>query len=303
MFSKLEGAREQRLAERQDLRKRYLPILDIARARFKDTAVVREQEWSQTDVDAARQFLLAAAPFTHPKVFPDLWDHLLISSLYARFLAQDIEESQINPCEAEVMGLIHDDGRLVVPNHYLRNDIVLELGEDYVGVRSEFKAKFFPMEKILGRRKPVNGVQDMTLPQMVIDVADNIGKRKASGDFFTPADTVQNAKDQLVRNQTQYNRSKEALWQSESFGYAALSSGKQELVINLFRQEIDYLGKLVMKKKISIWKRSWLLLSGKQENYIKKYYDNLRQRVEAEFQKLENQKWLTDVKTAQTSLS
>lgn len=301
MFSQQENLSQQRLAERQDLRKRYLPILEIAREAFKDTAVTQNKEWSQKDVDAARQFLVKAAPYSHPKVFPSLWDHMLISSIYARFLAKDLGNTQINPFEAEVMGLIHDDGRLIVPNHYLRNDIALGLAENYAGMRKDFQVKFFPMEKVLGRHGSVKSVNDLTLPQILIDVSDNIGKRNAEGKFFTPEDVLKYGREQLKRNKQVYNDRKEPLWQSESFGWSALSSGKQELAINLLDQEVEHLGRLVLKK-MPLLKRSWIVLGGKQNKFTRNYFENLRERVKNEFEKSENQEWLSKVKEAKKIL-
>lgn len=177
----------------------------------------------------------------------------------------------MSPEEAQCLALLHDLGRMVVPHRYLRTDLVGQRLIQRIGIREELWRKQPPVPSILGRGKAVGSINDLSPAQRLMDVADNLGKRNQDGTLF-------NEEQMKDYNSNRTERYKEVAWSSERFGISALETGKQKFAISLVKDEIEW-----FKNKGIDFKK-------------------LRQEVEDEFKKPENQEWLFAVKEAQETL-
>src|SRR3989344_2874584 len=92
---KLEGEQRNeilktRLSEGKDAHERFLTLAPIISQKLKGTAFVKNQPWSEHDVETTGDLLIDLAPFAHPGVFPSLWEHLLAAPIYARLVASEV---------------------------------------------------------------------------------------------------------------------------------------------------------------------------------------------------------------------
>lgn len=268
---------KERNAGRLDTKRRMEVLLPAFCEHLKDTAVIKEKNWSKDDVDKTRELLVDVAPFAHPKVNPSYWEHLLIASIYGRKVAERVGSPKLNPYEAEVMLLLHDFGRLVSPHRYLRNDIIANIIFRQAAMRQYLQEKFYPIFGILGLKRfgesPITDIKDMTLAQRIVDVVDNIGKKGPDGILFTP-DTL---KEYSRGHASRYTG---GVWTSERRGRKAMSeSGKQKFALELTLTEIEWL-----------------------ENTFGIDFYSLREKVVTEFVSFENQDFLLRLKNRQETL-
>lgn len=259
-----------RQAERADVKIRGPIIVGILRDGLKDTAFVSDKAFTQEDTSKARLAFLMAAPFAHPKVFPNFWEHCLYNSILARHIAGKVETDQLPPMEAEALAFIHDAGSLAVPHRYYRKDKVGELFDKNIGVRADLLKKQPNLSEILGKGKARKDLSDMTLPQIILEVADNVGKINDDG-------TARTLEQTISYNQSQPQRYGGGVFPSERFGLRALTlGGKQEFANEILEHEI---------------------------NFLKSQYgidlEEVIQAAFAEYEQPENQQWLRTVKQAQ----
>lgn len=218
-----------------DSLKRYFILLQAGEHYLRNTAFVKDEPWSEEDVTRTRNFLIDVAPFTHPKVNPSYWEHLILASIYAREIAHKINLPNLNPHEAESLLLLHDIGRLVIPHRYLRNDLIANRLFLRMGVKQEYLQKQTDMLKILGLSStPYTDINDIPDVQKIIDVADNIGKKDKDGNLF-------NIESMVHYDLAQPTRYIAGVWPSENAGKKALVDGKQRLAIQLVLEQIDWL--------------------------------------------------------------
>lgn len=259
-------------AERADVKLRGPVITKVLRDDLAATALVQERSFSSADVGLVRQAMLQAAPFAHPKVFPSYWEHILYSSITARYIAGRIRSDQLQPYEAEILQLLEDVGSLIEPHHYFRKNVINSLLYKNIGIRPDLTAKHPPIPEILGRGQAVNTIDALTLPQIILDLVDNIGKLNADG---TPFSISQMRK----YDETQPGRYTGGIFASERFGRRALTEGgKQKLAIDLVFGEIE----LLKAKGVDI--------------------EQICQDAFEEFSLPENQRYLRNLKQAQESL-
>ncbi len=221
--------------ERNDVKTRGPIIVEILRDNLANTALVQERPFQQSDIVETRQALLLAAPYVHPKVFPDYWDHIVYSSILARHIARKVGSNTLSPYEAESLQLIDDIGSLVVPHRYFRKNVAGRLVSRNIGVRQSLAAKHPPIPEILGRGQAVMTIDNLTLPQAILDLSDNMGKLNPDG---TPLSITQ------IQGlyESQASRYTGGVFASERFGLRALTQGsKQQLAIDLIFDEIKLL--------------------------------------------------------------
>lgn len=251
--------------ERADQRKRRDRIAEIAKKTLSNTALVREQPFSSTDVQQVRAFLIEVAPHTSGRLFPNYWEHILLASLYARKLAEKIPG--VNPYEAEVVGLFHDLGRLVAPHRYFRNDLIGGSIEKKAKLRTEVFQTTAPLDRILGMRDPIHGLEDLTLGQKINHVADNFGRRNNEGKLISPDEILQVSSGKRYTN---------PVWPSERLALKCLNqTGKEDWANRLVYNEALF---LKMQYEID--------------------FDEIRSEVEKDFQQRKNQDWLKAVQNA-----
>ncbi|MBI4058779.1 hypothetical protein HY404_00910 [Candidatus Microgenomates bacterium] len=273
--------------ERQDAKLRFQLNEHNAEEYLESTALVKDKPWSEEDVEQTKRFLLACAPFAHPKVFPSYWEHLIIASLYGKELARRTKNSDFDPYEAQTLMLLHDLGRLVAPHRYLRNDVIEYSLLKHAGERADLLKTSFILPELIGvkvpgipeTQKPFTKLADMTLAQRIIDVADNLSKRTATGQLWTINDLLDYSA-KMVANYSAEGK----IWASERTGLKAIAdppAGK---------------GKLRFAAHLVIEEVAWL----KQAYGID--FDKLRDKITQEWNNRENQEFLLALKDAQETL-
>lgn len=260
--------------EGQDAQKRYNLIVHNAREHLGQTALVENRAWTQKDVEKARAFLVASAPFAHPKVNPGYWEHITLASLYAYKLAEHTDLQELNPYEAQTLLLLHDVGRLISPHRYLRNDLVAHRLMQKVGTHPKTLEKLEPMRGLLGLpgQNPVNALEDLTVSQRIIMIADNLGKKDKDGNLFD----IKTMKSYDMAQPTRYTA---GVWPSENAGKERLVAGRQRIATDLLLAQID-----------------WII----QEYSVD--FNKLREEVAEEFNRPQNQKFLLALKDEQETL-
>lgn len=266
-------------SERADFKLRAPIIRGILQNHFSQTALVEEREFAHEDIQIIRQAYIAAAPFAFNKLFPNYWEHCLYSSILARHIAAIVGSDELKPLEAEVLAFIGDDGSIAVPHRYARKNISENIFDRDIGIRIDLLAKQPPVLKIIGLRvfhinnQTAHSVNDLTLPQVILDTADNLGKINPSG---TPR-TVQETIEANMRQPLAYAG---GIFPSERAGLRALTEkGKQQFANQLLEQEIEKL-----KREFGVDINDQISLS--YEEYLS----------------AENQQWLLKAKQAQETL-
>lgn len=220
--------------ERRDVKRRGPIVTQLFVDNLADSALIKDRPFTQEDVRTARRTMLIIAPFAHPRVFPNYWEHIVYSSILARHIAEGVGFEGLTPYEAETLQFIGDDGSIVIPHRYYRKNIVNELMDKKIGIRRALVTKQPPIPEILGRRKKVQTIEDMTLPQIILDLADNLGKLNPDGTSFSLS--------QMKRYDESQARRYTGVFPSERFGLGALADkGKQKFAIDLIFAEIDIL--------------------------------------------------------------
>lgn len=257
-------------SEGRDISIRGPQILGIARPLLTSTALVREQAWTPKDPHALKIFFVEAAPFTHPKLSPTFWDTTLLCSLYEKAIAQKLE---LDPAEAEVVGLIHDIGRLITPHRYYRNDLIAKNFAKHAGIRPEVMDQIAPLDRIIGLSRGVDDFEDLSLKQIVNHVADNLGRSNSEGELVTLTE---------IMKFNSAKRYRQTLWPSETRAVNALNEPKGK-----WSTKETWCNALVITE--ALWLHSVHGID----------LDEVRLQVQEELDSNENQTWLYEVKVSQ----
>lgn len=222
-------------AERADFKLRGPIITGILRNKLANTAYTKNESFSGDDLEKAKEAFIEAARFVSNKVYPDFWEHCLYSSIMARVITEIIKSEDLTPEEAEAVAFMGDSGSLAIPHAYYRKNVVNGLFDGNIGIRAELLSKQPPIARILGRGEAIHSISDMNLPQIVLDVADNLGKIESDGQPRTIEQAISYARRQPQTYQ-------EAIFPSTKWGLKALTLGqRQEFAIRLLIDEIEYL--------------------------------------------------------------
>ena len=272
----IEQSKEIIEREGQDANLRYPLVIQTGQKIFDDTALTLNRPWSERDVLATRQFLVEVAPFAHPKVNPSYWEHLVISSIYSRKIAEKAGRDDFNPYESETLLLLHDLGRVVVPHRYLRTDFIEHRLFERIGIRTDLEQKLPSMNRILGLSNPdqtFQSIDDIPQLQILTQLPDNIGKKGSEGNLINVKSLADYVSSQLGKYTGE-------VWPSENRGkYALNEEGKQAKAIELLLDEIRW-----------------------AEREYRIDFDQLREEVTQEFMLSENQAFLFRLRDAQESL-
>ncbi len=221
--------------ERTDVKIRGPIIVSVLRENLVGSAFVVEKPFTQDDVQIARRAIILTAPYAHTKVFPSYWEHIVYSSILARHITIKVNSKELEPYEAEALQLMGDDGSIAVPHRYYRKNVVNQLFDNNIGIIPDLVAKQPPIPQILGRGKAVNNIEDLTLPQIILDLADNLGKLNPDG---TPFSILQMKR----YDETQARRYEGGVFASERFGLRALTErGRQKVAVDLVFAEMELL--------------------------------------------------------------
>ncbi len=242
----MESAREENnktllQSEKADFRLRGPIIEGKLKSRFSETALVEARPFTETDIEILHEAYLEVAPYAYNKLYPNYWEHCLYSSILARKIAESVGSDQLKPLEAEALAFIGDDGSIAVPHRYARKNIINDMFDKYIGIRTELTVKLPPVLKILGLKvfeinnETAHSIDDFTLPQIILDMPDNLGKINPDGNPRTIQQAIEYA-----RNQPQTYAG--GVFASERAGLRALTEkGKQRFAIDFLEEEINYL--------------------------------------------------------------
>lgn len=257
-----------------EAQKRFNIFLKEGQLHFANTGFVQPRPFTETDRRLSLSFLVNTAPYADHKIHQGYWASVVLSSIYGSKLVRGVGIPDLLSEEAAAMMPLGDLGKEISPR-YLRGELVGQVLMAKMGFRKELLSKYPPIPQILGLRKPIiRSLNDMTPAQAILDFADNAGKLNPDGSLFDINTTIFGA---AARNQ-QYSG---GLWPSEDRGKRALSEeGKQDLAIQLLKQEVEWLS----------------------QSYGIDFAD-LRERVVAEFQSPFYQEFLLAVKDAQQTLN
>lgn len=275
----LTSNKETLQTERADFKLRAPIIEGVLKSFFSKTALVEEKPFTETDIEILHEAYLEVAPYAYNRLYPSYWEYCLYSSILARKIAEKVGSDELEPLEAEALAFIGDDGSIAVPHRYARKNIVNDIFDRQLGIRKALLAKQPPVLKIIGVRafkinnQEAYSLDDFTLPQIILDVSDNLGKINADGNPYTVQQAIEYAKRQP---QTYAG----GVFPSERAGLKALAEkGKQQFAIELLEAEINYLR---MQFGVNV------------DEEISKAFE--------EYLSYENQQWLLKVKQAQETL-
>lgn len=266
-------------SERSDYKLRG-PIIEVKlKEFFSTTALVEKRPFTEDDIKTIRNSYLEVAPFAYNRVYPNYWEHCLYSSIFARKIAEQVNSDQLGSLEAEALAFIGDDGSIAVPHRYARKNIVNDIFDKHIGIRKDLLEKQPPVLGILGLRvvgfnkQEVHSLDDLALPQIIMDVADNLGKINADGKPKTVQEAIEYAR-------AQPQTYKGGVFPSERAGLRALTEGnKGKFGTDLLEGEINYL-----RDKFGI------------------DINDITDLAYGEYMLKQNQQWLLEVKQAQESL-
>ncbi len=264
--------------ERVDVKKRMGLTEGIFGPIFAKTGLVQERPVTDEDFQIIKQVTLEYAPFFPDKADSHLIRHFILASIYQGKISERVAGSSLTLAEAQVLGFIHDFGRFDIAHRYLTNNVVEWLLFKRLGVRQDLTTKLYPVPGVIGVRRfgsgqVIESTDDLSLEQIINDVADNMGKLNPDGSLFSV--------EQFVSYSTgQPKRYTGGVWASERRGLKALTlEGKQRHAIELLLQEIE-----LLRTRYGI------------------DFDGLRQAVFKEFSQPAVQSYLYDFRDSRESL-
>lgn len=268
----LEQDRVARRTEASEARKRWQILVGLAGDWLRETALVAKRDFTEVDVQAARQFWRAAAPYVHPNIRPGFWDHNLLMQIYSQEIAQRVG---LDVYELGTLAYIHDFGKTIFTRFGIQENAGL-VALRLAGVRKELLEELPPIDRILGQREPkIRSATDLTLDQLVLDLSDTIGKLGPDGKPMT----LEAFRMYAAGTHRRYAG---AVWPSEE---AALK---------------------VLAKNIETYGQPSKVNAPEEMKYLREKYgldfEELRVVVDGMFHYPENQRWLKEVNWSQESL-
>lgn len=152
------------------------------------------------------KFLKNVSPFIHPDVFPAYWEHIFAASYMGYQISSRLK---IPAQEIENSLLLHDIGRLAIPNRYYRTDLIGRLMLEEIGINKELVDLIPNMKLFLEGNVSFD---KLTPEQRIVNLSDNLGKRTPQGDLFALDDFEQYLKKEIDRYP------KHSFWLSEEYG-------------------------------------------------------------------------------------
>ena len=190
--------------ESKEAVERYETLKSIGKNIFSESHVVKTGEVNRNDVELAKKYLKEAITATDPETRATYFEHLMIAPELGKRIAESLPG--VNPNEAEFFLWLHDLGRLASPGAFYRNDLITERLLYEFGIREDLRKKLPPLrdveeaadsldmtdDQIKGKlpfnQEQVKQVEDyfssLTPTQIIINLADNLGKRDDKGGLF-----------------------------------------------------------------------------------------------------------------------
>lgn len=221
----MEPSQEILREERVDTKSRLTKLVEIGRPILAQTALTQERDFTEEDVAKVREFFETSKPLIHPNVWPSFWEHVELASRYARIFGKKLQDKgvSVNPHELEVLGMIHDIGRIISPHRFFRTNLVGESLLKRLGVREDLLSKQVPEAQLFGRGGNIASANQLTIEQQVLMLADNLGRKVEDGSLIR-FEQIGDLTDQQVK---QYPGE---VFASERFGKKRLvEASKKEL--------------------------------------------------------------------------
>lgn len=174
-----------RLDQREDIRKRS--VVDTGKKVFAGTGIIDPRlPIDGQSIHAARLFLDVAAP--DPVQFPEVgsnWvasrgplEHMLLTAQIARHIAEEVnvksaDSGQVSPNTQEVVGLLHDAGRLV-HHRFKETDELTDVLMEQIGIVPVIKESQHKIEWYWDVEKPL---PSPTVSQRISVISDVLAKR------------------------------------------------------------------------------------------------------------------------------
>lgn len=221
----MEPSQEILQEERADTKSRLTKLVEIGRPILEQTALVQERDFTEQDVAKIKELFETFKPLVHPKVWPSYRGHVELAGIYARIFGKKLQDKgvSVNPYELEVLGMIHDIGRLISPHRFYRTNLVGESLLKRLGVREDLRGKQAPEAQLFGRGGNITSANQLTIEQQVLMLADNLG-RKVEGGSLIRFEQIADLTNQQVE------RYPGEVFPSERFGKRRLvQASKEEL--------------------------------------------------------------------------
>jgi len=229
----MESSQEILQAERIDNKTRIGKLAEVGRPILEQTALIQDRDFTQEDVAKVKEFFEASKPFAHPNVWPVYWEHIELAGRYARIFGEKLQDKgiPINPYELEVLGMIHDIGRLVSPHRLLRTNLVGDSLLKKLGMRKDLMDKQVPEARLFGRGEEITSPNQLTLEQQVLMLADNLGRKVEDGSLIKFEQIVDLTDQQIKRYPGE-------VFASERFGKKRLAqvSTKEFQMLDMIKQ-------------------------------------------------------------------
>lgn len=227
----MESSNEILQQERADTKSRLTKLAEVGRPILGQTALVQERDFTAEDVSRVKEFFEASKPFVHPRLWPVYWEHIELAGQYARIFAEKLKVAgiDINPSELEVLGMIHDIGRLISPHRLYRTNLVGESLLKRLGVREELRDKQNPEAKLYGRGGNITSADQLTLEQRILVLADNLGRKVEDGSLIK-FDQLRDLNDEGIKR-----------YQGEVFASERFGKGR---LVQVSAKELQILGEV-----------------------------------------------------------
>lgn len=162
--------------------------LAIARPLIAESNLVHtDHPITEQDVETTRTLINALDPDTKN---PGLHEHFDLTATFAKKIGESLMEAnpeefgQINTSELQVLGLIHDVGRLFTHRWY-RNELIEQQFLSQLGIREDLLKKVPHVDMYIDRpgtdEEAEKVVEEMSLEEKIIEIADICGKRTDDG--------------------------------------------------------------------------------------------------------------------------
>lgn len=182
--------------------------------------VDEEREIGPREVELGKELLETIAPIDKNNF--RLHDHLRLTCTFARKIA---ERLGLNPNEFEVRGLFHDIGRFVT-HRYFRNDLLGDLLLRELGVKKSFLAKMPSLRGYVGPMPIIyKSIEDLSVEQRIIDIADLCAKRKDDGDIRTFDEVMEYHRSSRSRYEDLTGLA--ATWPTEKYAFSHMLPDEQ----------------------------------------------------------------------------
>lgn len=173
-------SREEAIQEEGAITQRKIAeAIELGSSTIQGSALVETgKEIGPDEVSLTRQLLETIAPPNEDN--QRFYAHLELTAKFARMIGERLD---MNPYELEVMGLLHDVGRFFTHRYY-RNDLLGDLFLRKLGLRNDLLKKMPSLRGYVGP-KVYREIEDLSVSQRIIGMADFCGKRKSDGDIYT----------------------------------------------------------------------------------------------------------------------